>query len=291
MYGPESSDLGLARLIVRDNDPEAALTLFNRYERLVSRLASRYSDGTAYDANDARQDCFLALYDAAAKLVEDPGHSFAHHFRSKASKFLRVESSRMGPSLATPYIQIERVAAAVRQLGSATLAREWLATDAPAHMRVSRESFDQIWYVSFGKHVEWNDPAARDMEGGTLTAEATVADRSVDRSFQSVEDREAVGRLIMTLPLQWQEVLVRLYGLDGYGEHTSQAVAAVLGLHEVSVRKIHSKALARLQMNSDLPTHYTPVDLSKRNRIASTVGGNRQDSPAYDFPVSVRSVA
>lgn len=289
------SDLDLARMIVDSNDPDAALALFRRYEP-IARSISRMSPEdrhAVYDSEDAYQDCFLALYDAVAAFVEKPQFGFPRHFKYAAGDAVRHAKNRARGVVVVPLTLYKRVMNAVERCGGDELeAREWLATEAPAQQRVDRTTFDSVWLWCFGSHLEWSQAASTSDEGdSSTTVEGQVPDTRSSASFQSVEDRQAVEQLVSTLPETWREVIVRLYGLQGHGEHTSQAVASVLGLHPVAVRKIHRKALARLQVHSDLPAHYTPADTSRRTRLASTVGGNRQRRVSYDFPVTVRRVS
>lgn len=288
------NDLELAHLIARSNDTDAVLTLFRRYEPIARRVSwmSPEDRTGVYDSEDAYQDAFLAIYDAVEAYLEKPEYGFARHYKYAAGDAIRTAKNRMRGAVVVPLTLYKRMMRAVDRFdGDVVAAREWLATEAPAQQRVDRTTFDAAWFWCFGTHLEWSQAASTNDEGdSSTTVEGLVADGRADESYQSVEDRQAVDQLLSMLPSSWQDVLVRLYGLQGHGVHTSRAVATVLGLHEVTVRKIHQKALARLQVHADLPAHYVPVDRSDRPRLESTVGGNRQHPVKYDFPVTVRYV-
>lgn len=288
------SDINLATLITEVNDPDSALTLFNRYETIVRRIS--YLDpedrGGVYDTDDARQDCFLAIYEAAASLLEKPQFGFARHFRFAASNKVRESKAQARGSAIVPLTQYKWVVNAVKEQGNPVAAREWLATEAPPGRGMTRETFDSVWFWLFGQHVEWSDPtpAGRQGQSDGLSISDVTADESATRSFRAIEDREAVTQLLSTLPESWQQVMVRLYGLKGHPEHSTKGVAAALGLYASAVSRIHSKALARLMANSDLPSHYIPREETGPGP-RSTVGGNRQETPEYAFPVTVSAIA
>ncbi|PXY20855.1 RNA polymerase sigma factor [Prauserella muralis] len=284
---PVRTDAALA-VAALEGDAVAALELFSRFGGLVHKLAARFGTQHTYDYDDARQDCFLALLEAADDVRHD-GREFGLAFNNRATQNLKRESSAARPGLTLPFHTFQRVYNAVRRFDyNLPAARDYLANEAPLGERVDPNTFTDVWFAAFGVTLEWNDSAALDGEGATVAE--TVADRTAETRLRSVEDLDAAEQLLGTLSPQWREVLERTYGLGGYEPQDATVIAAAMGMHRAAIRKIRSKALARLQISSDLPAHYTPTERG-RTPLRSTVHQAESRRPSRrDFPVTTRRI-
>lgn len=283
------TDEALAYRVVGSNDSAAVVELLDRYEPFVEGLATKYGVYAAYDRDDARQDCVEVLYEAAQAVVDGTSPSFAQAFTSRARNHVAEESSkyRSASAAALPRKTSARVLAALRKFdGDAGRARRYLATEAPASERVDPATFDSVWFLLYGKNVRWDDTP--DGQPGTTFSEITADPRSAS-SLSTVEDRATVNALLATLPPSRREIIERLYGLNGAEPQDAKAVAAAMGLSHAAVRQAHSRALATLQVKSELPASYHPRE-TKRERLRSTVGGNKLPESPRDFPVIVRPI-
>lgn len=283
------TDETLAYRVVGSNDSEAVVELLDRYEPLVEVLAAKHGVYAAYDRDDARQDCVEVLYEAAQAVVDGTSTSFAQAFASRARNHVAEESSkyRSAAAVSLPRKTSARVLAALRKFdGDAGRARRYLATEAPASERVDPATFDSVWFLLYGKNVRWDDTP--DGQPGTTFSEITADPRSAS-TLSTVEDRATVNALLDTLSPRSREIIERLYGLNGAEPQDAKAVAAAMGLSHAAVRKTHSRALATLQVKSELPASYRPRE-TKRERLRSTVGGNKLPESPRDFPVIVRSI-
>lgn len=284
-----TSDETLAYRVVGSNDSAAVVELLDRYEPFVESLATKYGVYTAYDRDDVRQDCVEVLYESAQAVVDGTSPSFVQAFTSRARNHVTEESSkyRSASAAALPRKTSARVLAALRKFdGDAGRARRYLATEAPASERVDPATFDSVWFLLYGKNVRWDDTP--DGQPGTTFSEITADPRSAS-SLSTVEDRATVNALLDTLSPSRREIVERLYGLNGAEPQDAKAVAAAMGLSHAAVRQAHSRALAALQVKSELPASYRPRE-TKRERLRSTVGGNKLPESPRDFPVIVRPI-
>jgi DNA-directed RNA polymerase specialized sigma subunit len=63
---------------------------------------------------------------------------------------------------------------------------------------------------------------------------------------QSLIDKEQVSALLDVLPKRNRTIVELRYGLNGYGEHTTEEIASLVGMTEEAVRVAESTALRRM---------------------------------------------
>lgn len=239
---------------VHDGNQLAALELFVRYEPFVRRLAARHGTHVCFDREDVRQEMFIQVVLCAVKAI-DTGEDFAKVFTGDAQNAVALEAAKYKHPVPIPVWTFRLVHAAVKEHGSPAKAREALAA-AESWRRVSPDLFDAVWLLAFGVHLEWSTPSVAQ----------TVVDESPDQ-FAAIEDADYARYLLDLvehgLGQKAREVIARTYGLDGYpaaiwnqGKDeflpaTSAVVAAEMGLHDVTVRRIRSRAIAYLQINAE----------------------------------------
>lgn len=243
-----------------DGNREAAVEMSHRYAAFIRSVASQYGQFVAFDREDAAQAAFVSML-VAMREVSETGVEFRKLFMDKAREDLRQEADkyRAAVPVGLPTTMLRRVIAAVRLFGGdARAARDYLADAAPTGQRMARDTFDSVWLLAFGAHLEWSEPSG---EKG-LRVEETVADTTTD-AFCDVDNRDAIERLLAMLTPGEREVMGRLYGLDGYPaalydkkrdtfiSATSAIVGTQMGMHAESIRRIHSRCLAKLQIHAE----------------------------------------
>lgn len=250
---------------VKAGDQLAALKLFLRYEPHIYRLAGRHGNHVAFDRDDVRQECFIQVVQCAVKSV-DTDQPFLKTFINSAGNAIAEEAAKYRHPVPIPLRTFRYVHDAVRKLGSPQAARYYLSTVATGSERVSAETFDAIWLLAFGVHLEWSDTTNR--AGDSMTSvEASYTDPAAHDAFASIENADYARYLLDLveegLGPQAREVLARTYGLDGFPTAlwdpkkdafigaTSAIVAAEMGIHDVTVRRVRSRAIAYLQINAE----------------------------------------
>lgn len=255
---------------VKAGDHVAALELFLRYSPHISRLAARHGTHVAFDREDVTQECFIQVVQSAMKSAET-GEPFARVFVNMADNAIAEEAAKYRHPVPIPLWTFRLVHSAVKDHdGNAAAARKALANHPESWRRVSPETFDAIWLLAFGVHLEWSEPVKLTgvaNGGGTTSIQEVIADHSTTDAFASIENQDYVRYLLDLvehgLGPQAREVLARTYGLEGYPAAlwdakkdafiaaSSAIVAAEMGVHEVTVRRVRSRAIAYLQIHAE----------------------------------------
>lgn len=250
----ELSDEELATR-VSEGDPHAALALLGRYEPHVSKLAARHGISVAFDRDDVRQEAAIQLVHCATEAVTR-GEPFLKTFINSAGNTIADEAAKYRHPVPIPLRTFRYVHDAVKKFdGDAAAAREYLSTVAVYPARVSTETFDAVWLLAFGVHLDWG------------SSDEVIAEPATTNPFASIEDRDYVRYLLDLLESdkgpQYREVVARMFGLDGHPSAlfdprtgnfipaTSKIVAAEMGLRDDSVRRIWSKARAFLTIHAE----------------------------------------
>jgi RNA polymerase sigma factor (sigma-70 family) len=268
----------------RSGDQVAALALFTRYEDLVRHQSSRFGRHTTFDYDDARQTSFLAMLTAVEEHA-DSDKDFTQVFQARIILDLKTEAQRQRFQVVVPLQTFRYVFDTARRFDfDFPAARDFLATRPEVNRRVSRDQFDSVWFWAFSVQIDWSTPAP----GTTSTIDETTVDYRATDAFVSIEDIDAVESLLSTLPPVEREVMERWYGLAEFEPQVSDVIGTVLGMNAASIRRIHSRVLAKLLMHSDLPAHRTEVAPTHRDRLRSTAPRiDRHPSPRGPFPVTV----
>jgi hypothetical protein len=247
---------------------DAALALAEGYGDFIDGVAAQYGTSVAFDREDAKQTALAVLLTVAREVCQT-GAEFRKTFMDRAREELRGESNKYLAGVTLPTTTLRRVVETAKRFGgNAQAAREYLADEAPAGQRVTRETFDSVWLLAHGVHLEWSEPAG---DKG-LTVGEVVADRPAD-GFQDIENSAAVGWLLSLphptmqdrpiLTDEEREVIARIYGLDGHPaalydkktdrfiSATSAIVGAQMGMRAESIRRIHSRCIAKLQIHAE----------------------------------------
>jgi DNA-directed RNA polymerase specialized sigma24 family protein len=246
---------------VKDGDQLAALELFLRYEPHISHLAARHGTAVAFDREDVRQECFIHVVHAAVKAVEE-NENFARIFVNLAGNAVADEASKYRHPVPIPLTTFRRVHDAVKKLGSPAAAREYLAAETGWY-HVSHDVFDSVWLLAFGVHLEWSGAPSQDQ----MSYADVIADPGTPSAFASIENQDYTRYLLDLLAEhkgpQYREVVARMFGLDGFPAAlfdprtgnfipaTSKIVAAEMGIHDVTVRRIWAKARAFLTIHAE----------------------------------------
>lgn len=239
----------LLKLVQHGEDHAAVLELFARYEDLVRHQSSRFGRHTTFDIDDARQVAFLALLTAVDE-HEDSGKDFTNTFYNRLVADLKDEAARQRFQVVIPLRTFRYVFETAARLNfDFAAARDHLNAQ-PGPRRITRDTFDSVWFWAFSTQLEWSTPVS-----GEPAHESTVDYRATD-AFTDLEDRDAVESLLSTLTSTEREVLERWYGLAEFEPQVSEVIGTVLGMNAASIRRIHSRVLAKLQIHSDLPTHW-----------------------------------
>lgn len=238
---------------VKSGNPVAALALFDRYAGFVHNLCGKYGNFVAFDREDVSQTVFISLLIAAVDAIES-GEDFTRVFHNRAIQDLKDESARQRFPVPLPYHTFVTVYRAVSRFdGDAAAAREWLAEEAPGQ-RVTRETFDAVWLIAFGVHLEWSSHPNHSNYGAVTHATSyaeMVGDPAAHDAFSTIEDRDAVERMLGMLTNVEREVIERTYGLNGHEPQTSPVIGTVLGMFPDSVRRIHTRVIAKLQIHAE----------------------------------------
>lgn len=232
--------------MVRSGDHAAMLELWSRYADLVRRQSSRFGQHVTFSIDDARQLAFISMITAAGE-AESSSKDFANIMYNRVIADLKDEAARQRFQTVVPLRTFRFVAETAREFGGDFAAARNHLDSLRGPRRITTEVFDSVFYWAFSTQLEWSNPAAEN---------APEIDYVAGDSFQHVEDRDAVEQLLSTLTDTEREVVERLYGLGPYEVQVSEVVGTVMGMNAASIRRIHSRVLAKLQINSDLPDHW-----------------------------------
>lgn len=239
--------------LVRSGDDAAALELYRRYNDLVTRQSSRFGRHTTFDIEDARQTAFISMLTAVAEHEDLPTpEDFTKIFYARIIADLKDEAARQRFQTVIPLRTFRHVFETVQRFNfNFGEARDYLA-GLPRHRSIAKETFDSVWFWAFGTQVEWSSPAP----GTGLTADESTVDYGATEAFNAIEDRDAVESLLTMLTDAEREVIERWYGLAEFEPQVSEVIGTAMGMNAASIRRIHSRVLAKLQINSDLPDHW-----------------------------------
>lgn len=280
---------------VTQGDHDAVLELLDQFEPMISKLTYTYGVHPTFDRDDARQECVLALYDAAQEVADGVTDSFTAAFHNRAREILRTRCAEHRCAVRLPLTTFRRINEAVKAHdGDVAAARRWLQHEAPPSQRVTGPTFDAIWFLAFGEVITWFEYTSDDGPG--LMIADVQADPRSPSALSTVEDRLAVEQLLSGLTDRQREMVSRRFGLGDFEPQEYSVIAAAMGMKEGAVRTAVHRALVHIQQRNEPPetTRFrapTYEEWSNRRalRPRSTHGGGRRVSPSKypPFPVTV----
>lgn len=265
--------------LVRMGHTGAVLALYDRYEDLVRRQSSRFGQHVTFDIDDARQTAFISMLTAVDESTEST-KDFTLLFENRAVADLKDEAARQRFRVVVPLRTFRYVMeTAARFNNDFIAARDYLDAQ-PERRRITKDTFDAVFFWAFSIQLEWSSP---------VTGEP-ASDFATD-AFIDFEDRDAVESLLATLTDTEREVIERTYGLAEFEPQTSEVVGQLLGMTPKSIRRIHSRVVAKLLIHSDLPAHYTVPETTDKDRLRSTAPRTTpKHSTPTSFPVTVTRI-
>jgi RNA polymerase primary sigma factor len=257
-------DIGLRRLLTAEEEVTLARTyrdhpqsaagraarqrLIESNLRLVVSIAARYRNrGMAF--GDLIQEGNIGLFRAVDRFDPERGFRFSTYatwwIRQAITRAIAERSRvvRLPVHLHELLGNISRTAAKLQQ----QLQREPTSEEIAKELGVPAAQVETAQLYTF-------EPASIEAEfaedGGSLgDVLPDVSLPSVEASYESIEQQDALAAAIERLAPREQAVLQRRFGLDGSGPQTLAEIGRSLGLSKERARQIEEEALRKLRLD------------------------------------------
>jgi RNA polymerase sigma factor (sigma-70 family) len=214
----------------RHKDPEAGETLLKRNYRLILWLAAR-GGGRTFSLNERVQAGAVGAFRALRRFDPDKGR-----LKDYLIHWIRKELGELRPQAQT--IHVPRYIARRLSVPSSD------EVEARIHgWRAPEERLDDP--LSRGLLLLHRSSRGRESFG---LEDLPSPDEHVGRSLERQDEAMAVRHALADLPLRWQEIITRRFGLDGEPAHTLQEIGDTLGITRERVRQLEALALNQLRL-------------------------------------------
>lgn len=224
---------------------EHAVTLYTEHRGFVEGLSSRYGRLTVVDRWDIRQVVFISAVVTASEVAhgEFPAADASKRFFRQAHADARKVFTENKYPTKIPFDTYQRVVKAVKaHQDDWAAARRYLTEQAPAHVRLSGSTFDDVYAVAQGIYISCEGAADLTDDAYRMPAPDPYA---------TIDDRDAVRYALSLLTPRQREVVARSYGLEGHVPQTQSEIAVELGETQPAICRILGRALSRMQVHAE----------------------------------------
>lgn len=272
--GPSTNEL--AELAI-DGNELAFWALYGRLLPKIERNSTEYGTSTAdgpgavFDEDDAHQAQVEVLWNMLQG--GEFGTSFIGKFVS-AVRSVRDEARRLANKASMPKGHDEAVVwTAIRAHGGdVEAAAEDLAFNPERAKHMSKDAFYALYNASSAQQVDMEDVNSDPTQTDALASvESGFENEALDFVWGELTDRE-------------QEITALRYGLNGFGEHTADEIAELLGLSKRRINQllkgVHATIAGRVA---------APAGLTEAPKPARKAAKKVEEPQAPEFPVQART--
>jgi RNA polymerase sigma-B factor len=242
----------LFRRYRRDREPAVRDALVERYLPLAMHLARRYRSGS--EREDVEQVAAMALVKAIQRFDPENGAAFTTFATPTILGEIKRYFRDYGWAVRPPR-ELQELALKLEKAGSALtgdLGRAPTPRELADRVGVDVEQVLEALATDSAHHPMALDRPARDGEDEPARPLAAVD----DRGFESVEDAVAVDSLLDRLPERERLVVELRFRQD----MLQREIAEVVGVSQMQVSRLLSKAMARLQRHAEADRRRSTAD-------------------------------